>query len=88
MLTIEKYTNKYKNKWNSFVKRSYNGTIFSHRNFINYHIDRSFVDHSLIIKEGREIIALLPAAIIDQKKSKGRIDIYINCNYLSIFKEN
>ena len=51
MISIEKYNSKLKNIWNQFVENSNNGTIFQNRDFINYHIDRSFIDNSLVIKK-------------------------------------
>ena len=48
MISIEKYNSNLKNVWNDFINNSNNGTIFQKQNFINYHIDRKFVDNSLI----------------------------------------
>lgn len=58
--TIACYNNTYCEKWNDFVAESKNGTFLFHRDFMEYHADR-FVDHSLIIFEENQTVALLPA---------------------------
>ena len=63
MITINKYTKKQLNEWDEFINTSNNGTIFQKQSFINYHIDRDFIDNSLIIKNNNQIVALLPAAV-------------------------
>ena len=63
MITINKYKKEQLNEWDEFVGGSNNGTIFQKQKFINYHIDRKFVDHSLIIKNKGKIVGLLPATI-------------------------
>ncbi len=51
--------------WDYFVTNSTNGTIFNYRKFLSYHIHREFYDHSLIFEKGGKIIALFPAAEIN-----------------------
>ena len=63
MISIKKYSNKDKKLWDNFILSSNNGTLFHCQSFLSYHIDRHFVDYSLIIKKNNQIIALLPAAI-------------------------
>ena len=63
MITINKYNSEVLEEWDQFVSNSNNGTIFQKQRFINYHINRQFVDHSLIIKKNNNIVAVLPAAI-------------------------
>lgn len=46
--------------WNAFVAASKNGTFLFDRGFMEYHADR-FVDHSLVVHRGEELLALLPA---------------------------
>ena len=65
MITIDKYNSQAFQAWDQFVSNSNNGTIFQKQRFINYHINRQFVDHSLIIKNNNKIVAVLPAAICD-----------------------
>lgn len=53
--------------WNAFVGASKNGTFLFDRGYMEYHRDR-FVDHSLILRaEDGCILALLPAAEIDNE---------------------
>lgn len=69
-LSVEKFNNDNEQEWDKFIENnSVNGTFLQSRNFLNYHKDR-FKDHSLIIKKGTSIIALIPACEIvkDQKK--------------------
>jgi len=63
MITINKYEKKQLDEWDQFINASNNGTMFQQQRFINYHIDRKFVDNSLIIKNNNNIVAVLPAAI-------------------------
>lgn len=63
MITINKYESRELNEWDEFIDASNNGTIFQKQSFITYHIDRKFVDHSLIIKNNSNILAVFPAAI-------------------------
>ena len=69
-LFIEKYNTKNDNEWDDFiVKNSINGTFLHSRRFLSYHKDR-FNDHSLIIKKGTNIVALIPACEIIEDNKK------------------
>ena len=70
MIEILKYENNMSGTWDQFVDRSINGTIFHKRAFLSYHIDREFEDCSFIFKKRGEIIAVFPAAIIQENKKK------------------
>ena len=87
MLTIEKYNTKNKNCWNTFLHKSFNGTIFSHRNFLNYHINRQFNDHSLMIYQNQQLIAIIPAAIIT-KNNKTILYSHPGASYGGIILKN
>ena len=50
-ITIHRYDNSDELKWENFIQKSNNGTIFQQRKFLNYHIKREFVDHSLIFEK-------------------------------------
>ena len=63
MLTITKYNDMLFDEWEKFISDSNNGTIFQKQAFIQYHINRKFVDSSLIIKNKNAIVAVVPAAI-------------------------
>jgi len=67
---IIRYNPDYQKEWDRFVNESNNGNLFHYRNFLTYHIGRTFDDHSLIFKKKNRIIALFPAAerIIEGEK--------------------
>ena len=63
MLTITKYNDMLFDEWEKFISDSNNGTIFQKQAFLKYHINRTFVDGSLVIKNKGTIVAAVPAAI-------------------------
>ena len=63
MLTITKYNDMLFDEWEKFISDSNNGTIFQKQAFLKYHINRTFVDGSLVIKNKGTIVAVVPAAI-------------------------
>tara|TARA_A100001011_G_scaffold124845_1_gene131821 strand:- start:490 stop:1464 length:975 start_codon:yes stop_codon:yes gene_type:complete len=63
MLKITKYNDSLFEEWEKFISESNNGTIFQKQAFLQYHINRKFVDGSLIIKNKSTIVAVVPAAI-------------------------
>lgn len=64
MYRVEQYTTDYFNEWNDFVAGSKNGTFLFNRNFMEYHSDR-FADFSLMVYDGENVVALLPAHVVD-----------------------
>jgi hypothetical protein len=46
--------------WNTFISVAKNATFLFHRNFMEYHFDR-FQDYSLIVLDGKKVVAVLPA---------------------------
>ena len=70
MILVKKYNTKYNEQWDIFIKHSNNGTLFQTRKFLNYHICRNFIDHSLIFTKGQHIVALFPACIIRKNSSR------------------
>ncbi len=62
-MTIEviPYQERWKDRWDSFVRNSNNGTLFHLQKFLAYH-NRSFPWHHLIFLKKGEIQAVLPAA--------------------------
>lgn len=60
MLEIIRYSDGRRDEWNSFLPNSRNGLFMFHRDYVEYHSDR-FIDHSLMIYEGKQLVALLPA---------------------------
>jgi hypothetical protein len=59
-LHLNLYSEQYKGRWDSFVSQGKNGMFLFYRDYMDYHSDR-FIDHSLMIYEGKELVALLPA---------------------------
>lgn len=74
MIEVKKYDKAFENEWDDFLRASVNCTFMQERKFLNYHpIDR-FADHSLIFRENKRVIAVIPAAEI-QQPDKSRIFI-------------
>jgi hypothetical protein len=59
-MRVEKYTPFQKNSWDAFISKSKNGTFLHMRNYMDYHSDR-FHDHSLMIYDNENLIAVVPA---------------------------
>jgi len=62
-LQIEKYENKYKIQWNTFLQSCKNRHFFFNRDYLEYHADR-FTDFSLMFFNKNNLVALFPANII------------------------
>ena len=66
-MEITKYTPSAAEEWNTFVEQSVNGTFMFNRSYMDYHSDQTdifdnrFTDHSLMIYDRSNLIALLPA---------------------------
>jgi hypothetical protein len=58
--TVRKYESKDFDSWNAFIADAKNATFLFHRNFMEYHNDR-FHDYSLIVLDGDNWVAVLPA---------------------------
>ncbi|MBC8214705.1 MAG: GNAT family N-acetyltransferase [Candidatus Marinimicrobia bacterium] len=69
-ISVRKYQHFDKNIWDLFVNQSNNGTLFHLRDFLNYHIGREFIDHSLIFEKNGTIIAVFSASEIFQNNRK------------------
>ena len=57
---VVKYESGLRDTWNKFLGASKNATFLFHRDFLEYHADR-FVDCSLMVYQGAELTAVLPA---------------------------
>jgi hypothetical protein len=62
-MEIVPYTNAWKEKWDSFVLHSNNGTMFHLQKFLDYHDPGKFQFHHLLFIERTNIVAVLPGAI-------------------------
>ena len=72
-IIVKKYNSSYFEVWDNFIDTSNNGTIFNSRKFLNYHINKKFVDHSLIFEKNNEVLAVLSAALVVQKNERALI---------------
>ena len=72
-MEIIRYTPDWKDKWDKFVLESNNGTMFHQQKFFDYHIEGKFTFDHLIFLEKNEISAVLPGAIIGDKKFESPI---------------
>ncbi|MDQ7817011.1 MAG: GNAT family N-acetyltransferase [Melioribacteraceae bacterium] len=62
-MEVIKYSDEWKEKWDSFVLESNNGTMFHLQKFLDYHTPGKFrFDHLIFLKKGN-IFAILPGAI-------------------------
>lgn len=66
-LEVKRFAEVYRKEWDDFVFTSVNGTFMQERKFLNYHPASRFLDHSLVFLENNRVIALLPAAEVEQK---------------------
>jgi len=60
LLRIEQYSAQNQNSWNHFLTHTNTPNFLFHRDFMDYHKAR-FCDHSLLIYDKDELVALLPA---------------------------
>jgi hypothetical protein len=60
MVTVVRYSSRYKPEWDAFVEASKNGTFLILRDYMEYHADR-FEDHSLLFYYKDKLVAVLPA---------------------------
>lgn len=58
--SVRKYIPADYPRWNDFISQAGNATFLFHRDFMEYHQDR-FEDHSLIIEDEKNWVAVLPA---------------------------
>lgn len=62
MISIEKYNPVHKQKWDTFVEKSKNGTFMLKRDYMDYHKER-FTDFSLMAYENNSLICVIPATV-------------------------
>ena len=61
-LSILRYSAEWEKKWDSFVLHSSaNGTFLQTRRFLSYHPAERFTDASLLVLDGNNIVAVIPA---------------------------
>ncbi|MBN1780265.1 GNAT family N-acetyltransferase [bacterium] len=64
-MKIIPYSDAFRDKWDHFVLRSNNGTIFHMQKFFDYHAPGKFNFNHLMFVEGDRIAAVLPGAIVE-----------------------
>lgn len=69
-MVVKIYSKELENEWEGFVGSSVNGTFMQERKFLGYHSSDKFSDHSLIFMEDKRIIAVLPAAVVQQEDKR------------------
>ncbi|MBN1695526.1 GNAT family N-acetyltransferase [candidate division WOR-3 bacterium] len=62
-IVIEPYKDELKEKWDNFVEKANNGTVFHRIQFLNYHPPRRFKFHHLVFQKESNPIALLPGML-------------------------
>ncbi|MFC5436116.1 GNAT family N-acetyltransferase [Rhodanobacter umsongensis] len=65
MFTLRPYDPADAAAWDALVGRSRNGNLLHRRGYMDYHADR-FVDRSLVVERGGELVAVFPATIQDR----------------------
>ncbi|MFN4915161.1 MAG: GNAT family N-acetyltransferase [Sphingomonadales bacterium] len=66
MMQVFKYDRFLQTVWDEFVDCSKNGSFLFKRSFMDYHSDR-FIDHSLLVYDDKQLIAILPANLSNNK---------------------
>ena len=62
-IKVTKFIHENTTVWDKFISSSNNGTLFHYREFLNYHENVKFEDHSLLFYNGHKLIAVLPAVM-------------------------
>ena len=69
-IRIEPYQPEHKAVWEAFVAASCNGTFFHTRRFLSYHAEGRFTDASLLFYKDTNLVAVLPAAAVDEEDGR------------------
>jgi hypothetical protein len=51
-------------EWKSFLATSNNGTLFHDLDFLAYHPSGRFHEHHCLVREGNQLLAVMPAAVV------------------------
>jgi hypothetical protein len=62
-MEIIRYTDAWREKWDAFVQKSNNGTMFHLQKFLDYHAPGKFDFHHLLFVERTNVVAVLPGSI-------------------------
>jgi hypothetical protein len=72
-ITISPYQPTFHEEWDRYVRQSNNGTLFHLRRFLSYHPEGRFRDHSLVFIGPKGLLALFPAAEIDDGEQRSLV---------------
>ena len=90
MLDIVKYNNNLKQDWDNFVINNTFGTVYHLRNFLGYHPQNRFEDHSILIYNNSILICILPCCKNNNKYFSYKGSTYggpvIHNNWITIDK--
>ncbi len=64
-IEVVEYSEKYHDEWDSFVRKSNNGTIFHLQSFLAYHPKGKYNFHHLMFFENGKLLAVLPGGIVN-----------------------
>jgi len=78
--TIKRYETKDYDYWNDFISQAKNATFLFHRDFMEYHKNR-FDDYSLIVLDGKKLVAVLPANVIQNEVFSHQELTYVSLVY-------
>jgi len=59
-MIIKKYNSSFHEIWNTFIKNNLFGTVYHLREFIEYHPEDRFIEHSILIYNEDILICILP----------------------------
>jgi hypothetical protein len=78
-MEIIRYTEPWREKWDAFVLRSNNGTMFHLQKFFDYHAAGKFEFHHLMFVDKGNLVAVLPGSL-----QKGLFESPVGASYGSI----
>jgi len=70
MIEYKVYSKNNKESWDYFVDNAKDSTIFHSQRFLGYHIDRKFLNHSLMFYKNNKLISVFTGAEIIGNNSK------------------
>ena len=62
-IATSRFEEPFQNDWDRYVRKSNNGTLFHLRQFLGYHPEGRFEDHSLLFNGSKGLLAVFPAAV-------------------------
>ncbi len=66
-MQVERVSAAERDRWRDFVLRSNNGTIFHLPDFLDYHPEGRFDDHHLMVRDGKGMVTVMPAALSERE---------------------